>query len=230
MISTILGKKIEQAQRFLEDGSRIPVTIVETGGNIIAQVKTKDVDGYNAIQLGFGTRKKITKPITGHIKKAGITQMPRFFREIATTGDTEGTEALKVGSEVHASDLFKPGDIVAVIGTSKGKGFAGVVKRHHFKGGPRTHGQSDRERAPGSIGQTTTPGRVYRGKRMAGRMGHQRTTVKNLEIADVISDLLIIKGLVPGGRNSLLMIQKMGEGKKFIPLYKEKEEHEESKG
>lgn len=118
-------------------------------------------------------------------------------------------------------DGLKPGDVVQVRGTSKGKGFAGVVKRHHFKGGPRTHGQSDRERAPGSIGQTTTPGRVYRGKRMAGRMGSDRVTIKNLLVLDIARDIVTIKGLVPGARNNRLVITKTGEAKKFIPLYKQ---------
>lgn len=151
MVNIISGKKIEQSQRFLEDGTRIPVTIIEVGGN----------------------------------------------------------------------DILRPGDLVDVIGISKGKGFAGVVKRWGFAGGPRTHGQSDRERAPGSIGQTTTPGRVYKGKKMAGRMGGNRTTIKNLEIVEILDKKLIIKGLVPGRRNSLLTIRKIGEDKKFIPLWKE---------
>lgn len=161
MINTLLGKKINQSQKFLSDGTRIPVTEVGVSG--------------------------------------------------------------KAGETLKASEVFKPGDIVDVIGVSKGKGFAGVVKRHHFKGGPRTHGQSDRERAPGSIGQTTTPGRVYKGKRMAGRMGHERVTIKNLKIVDVSDDLLLIKGLVPGPKNSLIMVKKVAEDKKFVALYKEEE-------
>lgn len=203
MLSSILGKKADQTQMFLEDGVRVPVTIVETDNNVVVLVKE------NKIQLGFGISKK-------------TNSAPRFFREISL----EGQDSPKPGTIISAGDVFKPGDLVKVTGISKGKGFAGVVKRHHFKGGPRTHGQSDRERAPGSIGQTTTPGRVYKGKRMAGRMGGERTTIKNLQILDVDSEknTLVIKGLVPGGRNSLLIIKKTGEVKKFRPLFKEKEE------
>lgn len=126
-------------------------------------------------------------------------------------------------AENSTDGALKAGDLVDVIGISKGKGFAGVVKRHHFKGGPRTHGQSDRERAPGSIGQTTTPGRVYKGKRMAGHMGHSRTTIKNLQVVDVEENknTLLIKGLVPGPVKSRVFIKKVGEDKKFVPLWKE---------
>lgn len=184
MINTILGKKIEQSQRFLEDGTRIPVTIIETGTNIVTAIKEKTV------QLGFGIK-------------------PRFLREVAI-----GKEMPKLGTIISIQDVFRPGDLIKVVGVSKGKGFAGVVKRWGFAGGPRTHGQSDRERAPGSIGQTTTPGRVYKGKHMAGRMGNRQTTIKNLEIIDILGDKLIIKGLVPGGKNNLLMIKKIGKEKK----------------
>lgn len=198
MINAILGEKIKQSQKFLKDGTRIPVTIIEAGGNIVTAIK------QNSIQLGFG-----------------INKTPRFFREIRITGE----EIPKLGAKITVCDVFKPGDLVEVTGISKGKGFAGVVKRWGFAGGPRTHGQSDRERAPGSIGQTTTPGRVYKGKKMAGRMGSTQTTLKNLEVVDIADEKLIIKGLVPGGKNSLLIIKKIGEDKKFIPLYKEEEKN-----
>lgn len=223
MLNTILGKKVMQSQKFLEDGRRVPVTTVFAGGNYVVQSMP------DRIQLGFGTKKHITKPIAGILKKAGVSQNLRFFRTIATTGVQNGDDTLKVGAPVSVAQVLKPGDLVQVTGVSKGKGFAGVVKRHHFKGGPRTHGQSDRERAPGSIGQTTTPGRVYKGKRMAGRMGGDRVTVKNLEVLDVANDLLTVGGLVPGGRNSLLVITKIGEVKKFVPLYTEKAEEPEEK-
>ena len=161
-------------------------------------------------QVGIEKRRPatISQAIIGHLKKAGLDKNPpRFLREVRVTdlGD------LKPGSEIKADDVFKEGDKVAITGISKGKGFAGVVKRHHFKGGPRTHGQSDRERAPGSIGQTTTPGRVYKGKRMAGRMGQDKVTLKNLKVVsiDTEKNILIVSGLVPGGRNSLLMIKKI---------------------
>lgn len=216
MINAILGKKIEQTQRFLQDGTRVPVTVVATGGNVLTQIKKTDKEGYDGVQLGFGIKKRTTKPMEGHSNKAGIKHIPRFFREIRVR-DVETLSDLSLGAAVKASVIFRPGDIVQATGVSKGKGFAGVVKRHHFKGGPRTHGQSDRERAPGSIGQTTTPGRVYRGKRMAGRMGNARVTIKNLQVIDVLDDTLFIKGLLPGGVNSLVMIKKLGEDKKFIP-------------
>lgn len=214
MIHALLGKKLNQLQRFLADGTRIPVTQVYVGLNPVVSLKTKEKNEYTAIQLGFGDRKNSTK---------SLKTAPRILREVRINNDSEIPQ---VGDLLKASDVFKVGDIVDVVGVSKGKGFAGVVKRHHFKGGPRTHGQSDRERAPGSIGQTTTPGRVYKGKRMAGRMGHQNVTVKNLKVVDVLEDMLSIKGLVPGAKNSILMIRKVGEDKKFVPLYKEEVEEE----
>jgi large subunit ribosomal protein L3 len=214
----LLGIKKYQGQAFLEDGKRVPFSAVLASGNIITQVKTTEKEGYNSLQLGFGTKKKATKSQIGNGKKAGLEKSPRFFREIRVDDLGE----VKAGTEVKIEEVFTPGDIIDVIGTSKGKGFAGVVKRHHFKGGPRTHGQSDRERAPGSIGQTTTPGRVYKGKRMAGRMGHERVTVKNLQILEIKEDgTILVKGLIPGAVNSLVLIKKVGENKKFVPLYKE---------
>ena len=218
MINTILGKKVTQSQKFLEDGRRVPITTIWAGENYVVQKKA------DRAQLGFDTKKHITKPVQGILKKAGITKNLRFFHEIVI-----GDEAVIPGSTIATTSVFKPGDLVDVMGVSKGKGFAGVVKRHHFKGGPRTHGQSVRERAPGSIGQTTTPGRVYKGKLMAGRMGGDRVTVKNLQVLDVANDLLTVSGLVPGGRNSLLVITKIGEAKKFVPLYDEKKEEPEEK-
>lgn len=208
MVNAVLGKKIDQKQMFLEDGERIPVTIIDAGGNVV--VTTHE----NSIQLGFAVTKKPKKPIIGHIKKAGLKKSPRFFREVKG-------EEVKPGTVINVSEVLKPGDLVDVVGVSKGKGYAGVVKRHHFKGGPRTHGQSDRERAPGSIGQTTTPGRVYKGKRMAGHMGAQRVTIKNLQVVDVTGNQLLIRGLVPGAKNSLVIVSKIGQAKKFIPLFKE---------
>lgn len=197
---TLLGKKLKQSQMFLENGFRIPVTHILVAGNVVVRVKTKEKDKYSAVQLGFGARKDL--------------------REVRLD-NSDSSSIPPVGTIIKATEVFKPGDIIDVIGVSKGKGYAGVVKRHHFKGGPRTHGQSDRERAPGSIGQTTTPGRVYKGKRMAGRMGHERVTIQNLRIVDVGQDQISIKGLVPGSINSLVMIKKVGEDKKFIPLFKE---------
>ena len=216
MLQGLIGKKDHQSQGFLQDGTRVPLSVVSVLGNSISQIKTQDKEGYNALQIAFQIKKKQNKAITGHSKKAGLKNLPRFFREIRV----DEVSDLQLGSEINPSDIFKPGDIVDVTGVSKGKGFAGVVKRHNFKGGPRTHGQSDRERAPGSIGQTTTPGHVYRGKRMAGRMGQDKVTVKNLEIIDITNDgALLIKGLIPGSVNSLVVVKKVGENKKFVPLY-----------
>ncbi len=223
-MQAIIGQKVSQTQKFLEDGRRIPVTeIMISGGNVVVQTRTVGKEGYNSIQLGFKSKKNGNKPLIGHVKKASLDEAPLFLREV----EVEGEDFPEIGSVIKASDVFKPGDIVDVIGISKGKGYAGGVKRHHFKGGPRTHGQSDRERAPGSIGQSTTPGRVYKGKRMAGRMGHERVTVANLQVVEVTDDGVLIKGLVPGGVNNLIMIKKVGESKKFVPLYKEPSEEPE---
>lgn len=220
MIQSLLGKKSGQMQGFLEDGTRIPLTKIFVDGNVISQVKTMEKDGYEALQLGFDSTKKATKPINGHSKKAGLKITPRFFRE----SKVDKLDGIEVGAVVNVEEVLGPGDIVDVTGVSKGKGYAGVVKRHHFKGGPKTHGQSDRHRAPGSIGQSTTPGRVYKGKRMAGRMGHDQVTVKNLEIIEYVDGNLLIKGLVPGPISSIVTITKRGINKKHKGFYKEEVE------
>lgn len=214
MIDAILGKKIDQSCQFTEEEKRIPVSNILAGPCVVVDTKTRERNGYMAIKLGFGERREVTipKPVLGIFKKAGLVKnLPRFLKEVRITKELPDSELLKPGSVIKVADVFKVGDQVAVTGISKGKGFAGVVKRHHFKGGPRTRGQSDRERAPGSIGQTTTPGRVYKGKRMAGRMGSQKVTIKNLKVVsmDEKNNLLTISGLVPGGRNTLLVIKKM---------------------
>jgi large subunit ribosomal protein L3 len=202
MISSLLGIKMRQTQEFTVDGKRIPVTFVQAGPCFITEI-----DKDNRIQIAIGTKKHITKAIEGHLKKAGLTTKLRFLRTIPAQSVTED---VKVGQEIKASEVFVEGDSVRVTGISKGKGFAGVVKRHGFHGGPRTHGQSDRERAPGSIGQTTTPGRVYRGKRMAGRMGSDTVTLWGLKIVSVEpeTNIVKVKGLIPGGIGSLVMITK----------------------
>lgn len=209
MLNTILGSKQSTTQTFLE-GFRIPVTKITAGPCVVTQIKKMDTDGYWAIQLGFGTKraKNIAKPLQGHFKNSNST--PRFIREIRL--DKESTAA--VGDQIQVSDIFDIGDVIAVTGTSKGKGFAGGVKRYHFKGGPRTHGQSDRERAPGSIGQTTTPGRVFKGKKMAGRMGGKTVTIKNLHVISVDPEKneLVVSGPVPGIPGSLLIINKIKKG------------------
>ncbi len=215
MIQAILGIKKDQSQTFTPDGKRIPVTRVSTASCKVVNVKTEDKDGYNAVQLGIGSKRAVTltKSELGNLKKAGLDKNPpRFLREISVESkDDFADEKLKPGSEIKTSDIFKEGDVIQVTGVSKGKGFQGAVKRHHFRGGPRTHGQSDRERAPGSIGQTTTPGRVYRGKRMAGHMGSDTVTVKNLKVVKIDDEkkILTVLGVVPGGRNSLLIIKKL---------------------
>lgn len=201
MISSLLGFKKEQFQQFTPEGKRIPVTTIQAGPCWVTQVTDK---GY---QLGFGNTRHISKAEEGHTKKAGLTEKLRFLRSfrISDVGD------LRPGKEVRVGDVFAVGDVIRVTGTSKGKGFAGGVKRHGFAGGPKTHGQSDRHRAPGSIGSGTTPGRVYRGKRMAGRMGSERVSVRGLSVVAVNSDMntLTVKGLVPGPRRGgVLIIQK----------------------
>lgn len=189
---------------FTAQGKRIPVTLIQAGPCWITNIE--DTPSYKSIQLGFGTTRHVSKAEEGHTKKAGLTNKLRFLRSF----DVDDVRDVKPGSEIKVGDIFAVGDVIRITGTSKGKGFAGVVKRHGFAGGPRTHGQSDRERAPGSIGQTTTPGRVYRGKRMAGRMGSDRVTQRGLTVVaiDAYTNMLTIKGLVPGGQNGLLIIQK----------------------
>lgn len=217
MINALIGQKRDQIQKFLQDGRRIPVTEIAVADNAVVQVKLADKDGYTSVQLGYGQRKKTSKAALGHAKKANLSGAPLLLQEIRLPS---GEEAMKAGDALALDVVFKPGDIIQVTGVSKGKGFAGVVKRHHFRGGPKTHGQSDRLRAPGSIGQTTTPGRVYRGKRMAGRMGSEKVTVKNLQVVDLDTDrkVLWVMGLIPGHRDSFVFIEKTGENKKYMPL------------
>ena len=232
MIDTILGTKIDMEQTFLKDGSRVPLTRIQAGPCLVTQVKTMEKDGYQAIQLGLGykKRKRLTKPLSGHLKKVSWPEMkdndaPRSLREVRMNeGEAEG---LEVGEVLTAQRVIAQGDRVNVTGTSKGRGFTGVVKRWGFKGGPKTHGQSDRQRSPGSIGQTTTPGRVYKGKKMAGRSGSSRVTVRNLMVLKVTDNGEVwIKGLVPGARNGLVRITKVGTGK-FVGLFEPGKKEEE---
>lgn len=218
-LAALIGKKINQTQGFLEDGTRVPLSVIAMNKNIVAQVKTEEHEGYNAVKLGFGIKNKLNKAEAGFIKKAGLEKAPRFFSEVRV--DKIDVEQ---GAQIGPEEVFEPGDLVDVTGTSKGKGYAGVVKRHHFSGGPKTHGQSDRHRAPGSSGQGTTPGRVYKGKRMSGRMGNEQVTVKNLEVLNVDGELVYVKGLVPGIKGSILMVKKVGKNKKFRPLFKSQTE------
>ena len=207
MIEGIIGKKLGMTQIFRDNGTAEAVTAIEAGPCSVIQVKTVAKEGYNAVQLGFGEAKRLNSPQQGHFKGLGQFRYLREFR----AGDSE---AIKAGERIDVS-LFKAGDLVDITGVSKGKGFAGVVKRHHFAGGPKTQGQSDRHRHPGSIGSTTSPGRVFKGMRMAGHMGDRKTTVRHLEVfeADPARNLLLVKGAIPGGRNGLLLIKKSGREK-----------------
>ena len=207
MIQAIIGKKLGMTQIFRDNGKVEAVTAIEAGPCTVTQVKTVAKEGYNAAQLGFGEAKRLNSPQRGHLKGLGQFRYLREFR-------VNDIEAIEVGQKVDVS-LFKSGDLVDITGVSKGKGFAGVVKRHHFAGGPKTHGQSDRHRAPGSIGATTSPGRVFKGMRMAGHMGNSQVTVQQLEVfeADPARNLLLVRGAVPGARNGLLLIKKSRRGK-----------------
>jgi large subunit ribosomal protein L3 len=207
MLQGIIGRKLGITQIFRDNGEAEAVTAIEAGPCAVIQVKTAAKEGYNAVQLGFGEAKRLKSPQRGHLKGLGQFRYLREFR-------VDDAEAAEVGDRVDVS-LFKEGDMVDVTGVSKSKGFAGVVKRHGFAGGPKTHGQSDRHRHPGSIGATTSPGRVFKGMRMAGRMGGERVTVRHLEVfeADPERNLLLVKGAVPGNRNGLLLIRKSDERK-----------------
>ena len=207
MFPGIIGRKLGMTQIFRDDGKAEAVTAVEAGPCTVTQLKTRDKEGYGAVQLGFGEAKRLNSPERGHLKGLGQFRYLREFR-------LDDTETVQVGEKVDVS-LFEVGDLVDVTGVSKSKGFAGVVKRHHFAGGPKTHGQSDRHRHPGSIGATTSPGRVFKGMRMAGHMGGERVTARHLEVfgADPDRNLLLVKGAVPGSTNGLLLIRKSSKGK-----------------
>lgn len=204
MLQGYLGKKIGMTQIFREDGRVVPVTVIQAGPCVVTQVKTKETDGYEAVQLGFDDVKRRNKPQAGHLKNSRLS---RYLREVST----DDTSEFEVGQTIGL-DIFEAGEKVDIIGKSKGRGFAGVMKRWNFGGGPRTHGQSDRARAPGSIGGGTTPGKVYKGMKMAGHMGNRRITVKGLEIVEIDAErnLLMIKGGIPGATNSLIQIRRAG--------------------
>jgi len=204
MLKGLIGKKIGMTQIFNESGVAYPVTLIEAGPCYVTQIRRLESEGYSAVQLGFGEvhPKHLSGGELGHLKGANLPPL-RFLREFSTK-----TPDVAIGDVVKA-DVFSVGEHVDVIGTSKGKGFAGAVKRYHFRGGPKTHGQSDRWRSGGSIGAGTTPGRVFKGTRMAGRMGNDRVTVQNLKIAlvDPEKNLIAVRGAVPGARNGLVVIQ-----------------------
>jgi large subunit ribosomal protein L3 len=205
MLKGLIGKKIGMTQIFDENGSAIPVTIIEAGPCFVTQIRTPENEGYSAVQLGFDEvkPKRLSGGELGHLKKSNTPPL-RFVREFVVKDPQ-----VSVGDQVKV-DLFATGDSVDVIGTSKGKGFQGGVKRYHFQGGPATHGQSDRERAPGSRGSGTTPGRVYKGARGAGHMGNDRVTAQNLKVVlvDVERNLIGVRGAVPGSRNGLVMVKE----------------------
>jgi large subunit ribosomal protein L3 len=204
----LLGKKIGMTSIFDDAGHVIPCTVIEAGPCFVTQIKTKERDGYDAVQLGFDQQKErlVNKPLKGHFA-AGKAKPTRIVREFRGNGVSD----VQPGQEFKVDSVFTKGDLVKIVGTSKGRGFQGVVKRHHFGGGFRTHGQSDRERAPGSIGSSSHPSRVFRGQRMAGRMGGEQVTVRNLHVVGVIPDsnLLLVKGSVPGAVNGYLEIHKL---------------------
>ena len=203
----ILGRKIGMTQMFRPDGQAVPVTLLKAGPCMVVQRKTPTVDGYDAVQLGlleFVKPQRISKPATGHLKKAGV-EGAKFLRELPLAA---GNDDLKTGDKVLV-DQFKPNDKVDVIGISKGRGFAGVVKRHHFRGGEGSHG-SMFHRAPGSIGASSYPSRVMPGMRMGGHMGHERVTVRNLEVigVDTEDNVLVVKGAVPGPNGGYVMVRR----------------------
>ena len=197
----ILGKKIGMSQVFSEDRKVTPVTLIEAGPCVVTQVKTEEKDGYQAVQVGFGERKKINRPLMGHLKDLGKFRYLREIRDVK--------EDMKIGDKIDAG-VFKEGDKIKVVGISKGKGFQGVMKRHGFHGSPATHGHKHDHRAPGSIG-SAFPEHVLKGKKMAGRMGGDRVTVKGLKVVkvDKENNLLAVKGAVPGKRGALLKVESL---------------------
>ena len=211
MVKALLGQKLGMTRMFTEEGRWIDVTLLEAGPCTVIQRKTKNTDGYDAIQVGFGEKKesRCNKPAAGHFKKAGV-EPKRVLREFRVDSDSE----LKSGDELR-SDIFEVGDRVDVSGTTKGRGFAGVIKRHGFSGGPGGHG-SHFHRTPGSIGQSADPAKVYRGKRMPGRMGNERKTTQNLEVVQVDSEknLLVIRGSVPGATGGVVFVKQSVKGAK----------------
>jgi large subunit ribosomal protein L3 len=210
MLKGLIGKKIGMTQIFDENGLAVPVTLIEAGPCFVTQVRTQDKDGYSAVQLGFEEvkPKRLTGGRLGHLKRNNLVPL-RILREFRVK-----ELQYKEGDKVVVSELFGIGDNVDVIGTSKGKGFQGGVKRYGFAGGPRTHGQSDRLRGPGSRGSTTTPGRVFKGSRGAGHMGFDRVTVQNLrvELVDAERNLLGVRGAIPGPRGGVVMIKEARKG------------------
>ena len=201
----MIGRKLGRTRVFGDDGTVVPVSVIQATPNSITRLRTPERDGYAALQLGAGTARRVSKPVAGQFKElAKEQQKPAAVRELRV----ESVEDYEVGQTLDVS-LFEPGDLVDVTGVSKGHGFTGTIARHNFKRGPKTHGSTN-YRAPGSIGAGTTPGRVFKGTRMGGHMGDERVTVKKLKVVKVDAErnLILVKGAVPGARNGLLLVQK----------------------
>lgn len=223
MQSAFLATKGLTSQRFDDKLKRIPVTSLLTQDVCLVDIKSKTKNGYNALKLTIGKAKRIDKPTKGQLQKANLQNTPKAVKEVRIKGEESdrmsfveedgkivakiGEAKLSAGQTLSPTVMFKVGDFVDVTGESKGKGFQGGVKRHGFHGGPKTHGQSDRWRAPGSVGATTTPGRTFKGQRMAGRMGSDRVTVAHLQVIEVSDDKILVKGLIPGNPGELLEVR-----------------------
>ncbi len=206
-VEGIVGRKLGMTQIFESDGRAVPVTVIEAAPLIVVQVKTLETDGYEAVQVGLGARKRVNSPQKGHMKDLGKF---RHLRELKVDNVREWEAGKTVSVEI-----FEPGDLVDVSGPSKGRGFAGVMKRHGFHGGPKTHGQSDRARAAGSIGAGTSPGKVIKGMKMAGHMGTHQVTVKSLKVirSDAAKGILMVRGAVPGNEGALVKVRLSPRGK-----------------
>ena len=205
MPAGLIGRKLGMTRVFGEDGSVVPVSVIEATPNSVTRLRTQEQDGYAALQLGAGVARRLTKPVAGQFKELDREhQKPAAVREFRV----DSTDGYEVGQQLDVS-LFEAGDLVDVTGISKGHGFAGTIARHHFKRGPKTHGSTNYRR-PGSIGAGTTPGRVFKGTRMGGHLGHDRVTVKKLSVVrvDAERNLILVRGAVPGARNGLLLVQK----------------------
>lgn len=209
-VKALLGRKLGMTQVWDEDGRLVPLTVVQVGTNVVTQVRTADTDGYSAVQVGFEDidARRVTKPLAGHFEKAGVS--PKRHVAEYRTSDADSYE---LGQELSA-EVFEAGQKVDVSGNTRGKGFAGVMKRHGFAGGPASHGAHKIHRKPGSIGACATPGRIFKGQRMAGRMGNVRSTVLNLTVQGVDAEkgLLLIKGAIPGAKNSVVMVRSAVKG------------------